>query len=274
MTLPFDLPPFDFPFLAYIRKAESGLLVPQKAVLPGFSMPLGIYKKPWTPEYLANVVGWWDASDTSTVTLVSGAVSSWASKGNGTMNLAQSTASARPGYSSGQYVNFGSNTWLNPSTTWPEIYDVYIVARPNASTAYRTLLAVNSSNVVATVQASSSAWGKYTSSLQQYGSLTWPNQDGLALVRATSGGVVRSNRDGGAIATASGTVETQVTRVGNNVGGVTNQQFWGRIYEAILVSSNLSDDLRQKVEGYLAHKWGFTNLLPSNHPYKTSEPKV
>ena len=29
-----------------------------------------------------------------------------------------------------------------------------------------------------------------------------------------------------------------------------------------------------KAEGYLAHKWGLTSLLPSNHPYKNNPPTV
>ena len=28
----------------------------------------------------------------------------------------------------------------------------------------------------------------------------------------------------------------------------------------------------EKAEGYLAHKWGLTNSLPSSHPYKNSPP--
>jgi hypothetical protein len=32
------------------------------------------------------------------------------------------------------------------------------------------------------------------------------------------------------------------------------------------------DTTRQKVEGYLAHKWGLANKLPSSHSYKTNRP--
>ena len=28
----------------------------------------------------------------------------------------------------------------------------------------------------------------------------------------------------------------------------------------------------EKAEGYLAHKWGVTSLLPADHPYKSSSP--
>jgi len=49
--------------------------------------------------------------------------------------------------------------------------------------------------------------------------------------------------------------------------------FSGGSYCELLVwreSLNTSD--RQKVEGYLAHKWGLTSGLPVSHPYKTSPP--
>jgi hypothetical protein len=29
---------------------------------------------------------------------------------------------------------------------------------------------------------------------------------------------------------------------------------------------------RQRVEGYLAHKWGLTANLPADHPYKNAAP--
>ena len=38
----------------------------------------------------------------------------------------------------------------------------------------------------------------------------------------------------------------------------------------IILSTSLTDCDRQKLEGYLAHKWGLTANLPSNHPYLTS----
>ena len=37
-------------------------------------------------------------------------------------------------------------------------------------------------------------------------------------------------------------------------------------------NSKLPDATRQKVEGYLAHKWGLSGNLPSNHPYKIGHP--
>jgi hypothetical protein len=44
------------------------------------------------------------------------------------------------------------------------------------------------------------------------------------------------------------------------------------MYEIVLVSSVITITNRQKLEGYLAHKWGLTANLPSDHPYKTVAP--
>ena len=43
--------------------------------------------------------------------------------------------------------------------------------------------------------------------------------------------------------------------------------FDGKIGEIIVVQ-DASEETRLKFEGYLAHKWGLTNKLPNDHPYK------
>lgn len=43
--------------------------------------------------------------------------------------------------------------------------------------------------------------------------------------------------------------------------------------EIVVSSTLLSTDNRQKLEGYLAHKWGLGANLPNDHPYKTVGPK-
>ena len=43
--------------------------------------------------------------------------------------------------------------------------------------------------------------------------------------------------------------------------------------EFIVLSSTASTQVRQRVEGYLAHKWGLEANLPAGHPYKNYGPK-
>jgi hypothetical protein len=42
----------------------------------------------------------------------------------------------------------------------------------------------------------------------------------------------------------------------------------------IVLLRDVDDNLRQKIEGYLAHKWGLTTNLPIEHPYKFIPPNV
>lgn len=44
--------------------------------------------------------------------------------------------------------------------------------------------------------------------------------------------------------------------------------------ELIVVPAALSTADRQKVEGYLAHRWGLSESLPADHPYKSAPPVV
>lgn len=50
----------------------------------------------WTPASLTGLAAWFDASDTSTITHVGGAVSQWADKSGNANHLAQSNASYKP----------------------------------------------------------------------------------------------------------------------------------------------------------------------------------
>jgi hypothetical protein len=42
--------------------------------------------------------------------------------------------------------------------------------------------------------------------------------------------------------------------------------------EVIIINGTITAEDREKLEGYLAHKWGLEASLPTNHPYKASAP--
>jgi hypothetical protein len=69
----------------------------------------------------------------------------------------------------------------------------------------------------------------------------------------------------------------------NTTGSVSIKQFSadrqfsdrgiiGNTCEIIAFTSTLADLDREKLEGYLAHKWGFAGSLPTGHPYKSAPP--
>ena len=59
----------------------------------------------------------------------------------------------------------------------------------------------------------------------------------------------------------------------NNITwAISGGSFKGYIGEVITYPSGLSNLDRQRIEGYLAWKWGIQNNLPNNQPYKTAPP--
>lgn len=61
-------------------------------------------------------------------------------------------------------------------------------------------------------------------------------------------------------------------RIGQSAHSSSPIYFNGWIAEAIFTTAKQSDADRQKVEGYLAHKWGLTGNLDAGHPYKSAPP--
>ncbi len=66
--------------------------------------------------------------------------------------------------------------------------------------------------------------------------------------------------------------ETLAAWVGAAIGRFGGIYYEGTIYEILIYNPGLSLDRRQKIEGYLAHKWGLSGNLTAGHPYKNSAP--
>ena len=66
-----------------------------------------------------------------------------------------------------------------------------------------------------------------------------------------------------------GVGDTQIMRLTNRT-----RALWGGLAELSVISSVLAESDRQKMEGYLLHKWGLSANLPDGHPYKDSPPKA
>ena len=74
---------------------------------------------------------------------------------------------------------------------------------------------------------------------------------------------------GSALATHDGT-STKFT-LGDDLA-LSKYGFGWTLGELIVLKGVPATDDRQRIEGYLAHKWGSTALLPADHPYKSSAP--
>jgi len=86
------------------------------------------------------------------------------------------------------------------------------------------------------------------------------------------------------IATTTADVYVNGTQTNNNITrgplsldnvigwAISNGAFQGYVGEIVTYPSGLSDSDRQKVEGYLAWKWGLQANLPNSQPYKNAPP--
>jgi hypothetical protein len=58
---------------------------------------------------------------------------------------------------------------------------------------------------------------------------------------------------------------------GAAIGRYFDRFYQGVLYEVLIYNQALSTEARQKVEGYLSHKWAVSSLS-SGHPYKMTPP--
>jgi hypothetical protein len=78
-----------------------------------------------------------------------------------------------------------------------------------------------------------------------------------------------------ALKTAGGTYGTWGMHIGARIDPVYGKPTESGCFdvgEIIVLSTAPDKEERQKVEGYLAHKWGMVEKLPADHPYKSQKP--
>lgn len=90
-------------------------------------------------------------------------------------------------------------------------------------------------------------------------------------------GVVDTSDTAFASAGATASENLALYRMGASAlaaGGTATNWFAGDIEMQIITTGVITTDEQQKIEGYIAHALGLTNLLASAHPYKTNAPQI
>jgi hypothetical protein len=243
----------------------------------------GSQKVNWDPSLITTAL-WLDAADANTINESGGVVSQWNDKSGNGRNVTQTTEANRPSVSiaalnAKNTITFdGSNDSLaGPSMTFGD-YSLFLVCTPSSGTndyiwqsyglnpmqiaiiskfsgiSYELFAGGTTPNRV-TLSSSGSGFNIITHS-RSSSSLTAKFNGGSEvgpLINFTTGNLTSTFRLGSAL---SGTVDNAACSMA----------------EVIMTSAAASNDARQKVEGYLAHKWGLTANLPSDHPYKVNPP--
>ena len=95
-----------------------------------------------------------------------------------------------------------------------------------------------------------------------------------------TGGTLYGSKDSGTVASMSAALninDQKVTpdrdlKVGGGAASGLSSPMEGRVAELVIAPGTLSSRDKDRIEGYLAHKYSLTGSLPSGHAYKTDFP--
>jgi len=263
----------------------------------------------WDPSELgADLALWLDASDASTITLNGSNVSQWDDKSGNGNHVSNATAATQPPYLA---TGWNGKPTLSFTQSGLEFLFKDGVSNFNSdedftiASAFEFLQAYNNWDMIAgwrSVPNSNSGTSgapvlQGMGNSDQIGYHFTDAADTRIKVDVTvrlgkkvatisrSGGTNGNN--GAATATSTGfsqaTYDTDTTQTfpssaatGFQVGGRQQSatQYGNKyISEVVGCNTKLSTADRQKLEGYLAWKWGLTANLPSDHPYKFAPPQ-
>jgi hypothetical protein len=277
------------------RRTPDGVITTRKHFIER-SLGTFRYSTGWTPLDLGTLAVWFDATDPATVTESGGRVSQWADK-SGNLRHAVSAAGKYPwignatinGNATISSLVAGEHLWLD-SSLFTAAATYFVVARWRTSGGgYNKLLGhtnslENHNGGALFYRKSSNQWASY--GLYDSGATfdgVGVNNHGTTYVCAYVSGTAGATNsraiyvDGTALfsgtPTAFPAANTRISiHAGDAVSVANSQASLIDIGEVVVAIGNLSDENRQKAEGYLAHKWGTTSALPGGHPYKLAAP--
>ena len=223
----------------------------------------------FSPTQISGCQLWLDAADSTSIVTSGTTVTAVIDK-SGTNKAI--TVTNTVSYLTRQSLVFTNTTGLLTVSGMPSApYDILTVASPNSSTStYRTLLRTisNTGTHPFLLEINNNNLGMWDSTaFRQFGSLTLsPNEKALVYATMASGRTMQASKNGEeslTLSTPAGN-ESSIRFIGNNGGG---SQSWGSLQELLIFNTTLSLASRQRLEGYLAWKWGLNKSLPLTHPY-------
>jgi hypothetical protein len=220
--------------------------------------------KLWRPNELGtDLTLWLDAEDASTITLNGSNIAQWSDKSASAAHVTQATAASQPLYTASglngkPVVTFSGAQRLNSVLT--TLLGNTVAAVSQRSAAGQPVFEVSPTGSRG-YQGSSAGFQTHNAYHANGGTAT------TAIFPTAIVGVPALS-----VATGSRTATAISHSIGHGTPGFA--PLTGFISEIVSTETILSTGNRQKLEGYLAHKWGLTANLPADHPYKTTPPTV
>lgn len=237
----------------------------------------------WQPNSLGSSLALWlDAADASTITLNDSTVSQWNDKSGNDRHATQATAANQPEYQTTAFNGKPAIVWPNVSSavrmdTVPfAAQSFYFVLRYHNGTQANWISAFQG---VLTLPSTSGSTGSIGLIGNNVGGNQWLNSNLFNNGRYNGGAQVNLNSRVAlplpetVLEASAASAQTPLYSYQIGADRNTTGRSWsGPISEIVATSSLLSDADRQKLEGYLAWKWGLVANLPSDHPYKINPP--
>jgi len=235
---------------------------------------------PFVPTTMPSLNLWLDAQDPTTIATSGSVITSWADKSGRSLaavpiginvplyyptylpyvdfNASQSLVVANWGYTTGWSVFVCMNTViLNPRwliSPYPDANLIMMGMAEGTSKIFNAYLPGAPSDVTG-------AHIEYTSAQNTNdgaSAFAWWRDGTLQTLTETSAGVPAN--------------PSASLGIGGNIDGSADIGGQYQIYEILVFNTYLSTEERQRIEGYLAWKWGLETNLPLNHPWRYSEP--
>ena len=217
---------------------------------------------------------WLDASDANTFSLSGSTVTAWNNKAGSSFNFNQSNGDpSRVSSSSvGNVVNFDGNDQLYTNDAFnAKNYSVFAVARYTGGDNQRVISSTNRNWLL----------GYHSNGVDKFHFDNWLRNGGQTYDTSWHlHAATQNDQDQGN--TWTDLVQTETDGSGSNDStwwpgkislGAKNTNLGEtskcEVAEFLAFDSVLSASERQKIEGYLAHKWGLNSLLPQTHPARS-----
>jgi hypothetical protein len=265
----------------------------------GFDVFVG--EEPWTPSEITTAI-WLDAADASSITIESGAISEWRDKSGNNRHMQQSSVTSRPviagaAYNGKNAVLFDGvndrldmvSTGLNLARNVTALTVFHVVEIFASSNNNQNIFRVSTNTMGgARNMAGTESFGYRRLNSSPFTLVVYGFSPAIDTLTMTShitdygNGLAFVSRNGSSLDQYATLIDSGATSntdsagiwIGSNSNLYTAFTVHGRICEIITLRSVPTTIDRQKIEGYLAHKWGLVSSLPTEHPYKNDLPTI
>lgn len=278
------------------RRTKAGSYDGRKHYLERIGEQFSFSNESWSPSLIPTAL-WLDANDQDTVILNGTTVSEWRDKSGNNRHATQTTATNQPtrllneqngktmidwdGSNDSMILN-GGVVKLNTVLSQDNSYSVAMVIKADVISNLPVLLHDPTNNFQFLIEINSPSgiyWGDTTSTFRTYSTGTFGST-----TKATFFTLIKTGNGTGEAHTAGTLISSFAGNFGNTptlnanmlLGSYSSAQYNynGKFGEVIISVDSWDISTRQRIEGYLAHKWGLTADLPADHPYKNSAPSL